>query len=64
MIKNHLKHIKLTQSMAEEIKIIAQSLGFRETDLIRFLLNSAIKKLKASKQKAGGYDNLEFSLVE
>ena len=64
MIKNHLKHIKITQQMSEDLKVIAQQLGFRETDLIRFLLNSAIKKLKSSKQKAGGYDNLEFSLVE
>lgn len=64
MIKNHIKHIKLTRKMSEDLKEIAEALDFKETDLIRYLLNNSISRLKSAKIKAGGYDNLEFGLKE
>lgn len=48
--------------MDMEIKEVSEATGFKETDLIRFLLNRSLEQLKSDKQKAGGYDKLEITL--
>lgn len=61
-IKNVIKSIKLTTEMNLEIKEVSEATGFKETDLIRHLLNRSLEQLKADKTKAGGYDKLEITL--
>lgn len=48
--------------MEKELNEISDILGFKKTDLIRFLLNRSLEQLKADKIEAGGYDKLEFTL--
>jgi len=62
MKKNIVKSLKLTSEMDMEIKEVSEATGFKETDLIRFLLNRSLEQLKSDKQKAGGYDKLEITL--
>ena len=62
MKKNITKTIKLTSEMDLEIKEVSEATGFKETDLIRHLLNRSLEQLKADKTKAGGYDKLEITL--
>ena len=62
MKKNITKSIKLTSEMDLEIKEISEATGFRETDLIRHLLNRSLEQLKSDKINAGGYDQLEITL--
>jgi len=54
--------IRITQEMEKELNEISDILGFKKTDLIRFLLNRSLEQLKADKIEAGGYDKLEFTL--
>ncbi len=62
MKKPITKTIKFTTEMDKEIKEISEATGFRETDLIRHLLNRSLEQFKADKLKAGGYDKLEITL--
>lgn len=65
MIKNHtLKPIRITESTNNLIIEACEKLGFKKADLIRFLLNRSLKQLKSDSVKAGGYENLDFSLRE
>lgn len=48
--------------MKSELKKISEELGFRESDLIRFLLNGSLEQLKRDSIQAGGMDKLTFTL--
>lgn len=61
--KNHfIPKLRISKSMDDELTDAAMQLGFRKTDIIRFLLNRSLKHLREDVQKAGGYDNLTFSI--
>lgn len=59
---NITKTIKLTSEMESELKEISEDTGFKQTDLIRHLLNRSLEQLKSDKIRAGGYDKLEITL--
>ncbi len=54
--------LRITTKMKDEIKKISDDLGFKETDITRYLLNSAIQKIKSDSIEAGGYSNLVITL--
>ena len=57
---NSTTKLRITTEMKTDIKDISNKLGFKESDLCRYLLNRAIQQLKADSIKAGGYDKLSF----
>ena len=63
-IKNHIIHLKITKDMQGDLKKITDELGFKQTDLIRLLLNNAIQRLKSDSIKVGGFNKLEFTIRE
>lgn len=65
MPKNHtLKALRITEEMDELLNEASSKLDFKKADLVRFLLNRALKQLKAASIEARGFENLEFSLKE
>jgi len=65
MKKNKIiKAFVVDSEMDEELNKICKELGFKKTNIIRFLLNRALAQLKAEGQKAGGYSHLEFSFKD
>lgn len=59
---NYTIRIRITTEMKEDIKKISEQLGFKESDLLRFLINRSITQLKTDSINAGGLDKLEFTL--
>lgn len=64
-VKNHfIKSFRVSKEMFALIQEATQQLGFKQTDLIRFLLNRSLMQLKADSIQAKGYDKLSFTLKE
>lgn len=62
MIKNHETKLRITETMRNDLKEIAEALGFKETDLTRFFLAKSIQQLKHDALKnGGGYQDLEIT---
>lgn len=62
MALNHETKLRISKKTKEDLKTIASALEFKETDLIRLLLNQSIQKLKQDAVKSGGYDQLEITI--
>ena len=60
MKKNIIQTIKITSEMKSEIKKISEITGFKQVDLIRFLINRSLMQLKVDCK--GDYKLLEFTL--
>lgn len=60
MKKNCIESIRLTSEMKAEIIKLSQATGFKQSDLIRYLLNTSIMKIKSDCK--GDYTKLEFTL--
>ena len=60
MKKNIIETIRLTSEMKQEIQKIAEVTGFKQSDLIRFLLNSSIVQIRSDCN--GDYSKLNFGL--
>jgi antitoxin component of RelBE/YafQ-DinJ toxin-antitoxin module len=60
MKKNVVETIRITSEQKKEIKDISEVTGFKQTDLIRFLLNRALIQIRADCK--GDYSKLEFTL--
>lgn len=60
--KNYkLGDMRLSKEMNDLLNELAEVLGFRKTDLARFLLNRSLVILKADIKKHG-IENLDFSI--
>jgi len=65
MKKNYIiKAFRVTKKTNDLLNEITENLSFKKSDLIRFLLNRALRQLKADSVRAGGYENLSITLKE
>lgn len=55
-------HIRISKEHNDFLSEVAIKLGFRKTDLIRFILNRGIKQLKQDSIEAEGIENLEITI--
>lgn len=59
---NHETRLGIPETMKNDLKEIAEALGFRESDLTRFFIGRAIQQIKCDALKnGGGYQDLEIT---
>jgi len=65
MKKNYIiKAFRISKETNDLLQEATKNLPFKKTNLIRFLLNRALRQLKSDSLKAGGYKNLNITLRE
>jgi len=57
-----IKSFRLSANTFDIIKEVADELCLAQNDIIRILLNRSTQQLKHDALRAGGYQNLSFSL--
>lgn len=61
-VKNHIIKIRIDEEMNNLLNEAVEKIGFKKTELIRYLLNRALQQLKSDSIQAHGFDKLEFTL--
>lgn len=54
--------LNVSKELKSELEEVTKGLGFTQSEVLRFLIEDSIRRVKADAKKAGGFDKLEFTL--
>ena len=63
--ENHIiKSFRISKEVNDLLNEAYKELGFKKTDIVKFLLHRSLMQLKSDSIQAGGYDKLSITLKE